>query len=131
MERLIADGKRKDPVAARGHVAAKPYFLNLKARAVKEIVPGVRTRTFWQDRMLISLVDLDPNAVAPVHTHMEEQVGFIAKGTVEMEIDGAKRVMKEGELYHVPADVPHGARAGPKGCTILDVFSPVREVLKY
>ncbi|MBI2077970.1 MAG: cupin domain-containing protein [Euryarchaeota archaeon] len=107
------------------------YFVDVKGRKPKEIVPGVRTRTFWQDQMLVSLVELDPSAVAPVHTHVEEQMGFIAKGTVEMEIEGAKRVLKEGDLYHVPADVPHGAKAGPKGCTILDVFSPIREVLKY
>jgi quercetin dioxygenase-like cupin family protein len=110
---------------------ATPYFMDLKARKHKEMAPGVRTRTFWKERMLTSLVELDPNSVAPMHTHNEEQVGFIAKGTVEMTIGGEKRVMKEGELYHIPADIPHGATAGPKGATILDVFAPVRTVLKY
>ncbi|HLE48007.1 MAG TPA: cupin domain-containing protein [Candidatus Thermoplasmatota archaeon] len=112
-------------------MASDSYFLDLNARKEKEILPGLRTKTFWRDQMLISLVDLDPGAVSPTHTHVEEQVGYVAKGTVDMEIAGTKRTMKEGEMYHIPANVPHGAHAGKEGATVLDVFSPVRTVLKY
>lgn len=108
-----------------------PYFLDLRARSPKEMAPGIRTRTFWKQKMLISVVELEPKSVAAMHTHPEEQVGYVTKGTVEMVIGGEKRQMKAGELYHVPADVPHEAHAGPQGATILDVFSPIRAALQY
>ena len=75
-------------------MASDSYFLDLNARKEKEILPGLRTKTFWRDQMLISLVDLDPGAVSPTHTHVEEQVGYVAKGTVDMEIAGTKRTIE-------------------------------------
>ena len=107
------------------------YFIDLNARKSKEMVKGVRTRTFWKDEMLMSYVDLDPNSEVASHTHAEEQCGFVTKGTIEMEIGGERRLLKEGDLYHIPGNVAHYAKAGPKGATVLDVFSPVRTVLQY
>ncbi len=110
---------------------ASPYFIDLKARKPKEITKGVRTRTFWKEKMLMSVVELDPNSQVAEHTHAEEQCGFVAKGTLEMVIADEHRMLKEGDMYHIPGNVPHLAKAGPKGATVVDVFSPLRAVLQY
>ena len=34
-------------------------------------------------------------------------------------------------MYLIPGNVPHSALAGPAGFTAAEVFSPVREDLKY
>ena len=112
-------------------MAASPFFIDLKSRKQKEMVKGVRTRTFWKEKMLMSLVDLDPNSEVATHTHSEEQCGYVTKGTLEMMIGEERRLLKEGDLYHIPGNVPHYAKAGPKGATVLDVFSPLRTVLQY
>ena len=31
-----------------------------------------------------------------------------------------------GDVYTIPSHVPHDAVAGPEGCTVTDVFAPVR-----
>jgi quercetin dioxygenase-like cupin family protein len=107
------------------------HFLDLDARKAKEVAPGVRTKTFWKERMLMSIVELDPGSEVAMHTHAEEQCGVIVKGEIIMEIAGERRSLKEGSYYLIPADVPHYAKATKKGATVLDVFSPVRQVLQY
>lgn len=112
-------------------MAASPYFIDLKDRTSKEMAKGVRTRTFWKEKMLMSLVELDPNTEVAMHTHDEEQCGFVAKGTIEMVIGEERRLLNEGDMYHIPGNIQHLAKAGPKGATVLDVFSPLRSVLQY
>ena len=44
-----------------------------------------------------------------------------------MTIDGTDHVLAVDDAYAIPGGVPHGATAGTEGCTVLDVFHPVRE----
>jgi quercetin dioxygenase-like cupin family protein len=58
------------------------------------------------------------------HTHPEEQMGYIIKGSLEVTIDEEKAVLKAGDAYFVPPDHPHSFVA--IGDTeAIDVFSPV------
>jgi len=56
------------------------YYHDPKQRKSKEIAPGVRIRTFWGERMTLSLAELDEGSVVPTHTHPQEQVGIALKG---------------------------------------------------
>lgn len=51
------------------------YFLQADGRDYKELAPGARTRTFWGEQMLFSLVEVDAGATVPRHTHPHEQGG--------------------------------------------------------
>ena len=44
---------------------------------------------------------------------------------------GETRTMTPGDFYIVPGGVVHSALAGPDGFVAYEVFSPVREDLKY
>ncbi len=91
-------------------------------------VPGVHIRPISGAQLTLSFVTIDAGAVAPVHTHPQEQMGTLLEGEMEFEIDGDKRLMRMGEVYSVPPLVPHGARSvGGKPCVSLDVFTPRRE----
>ena len=35
--------------------------------------------------------------------------------------------LRPGDTYAIPSQVPHHVVVGPGGCTVLDVFAPVRE----
>jgi len=52
---------------------------------------------------------MEPNRVAPVHSHTEEQIGTIIEGEYEFELNGVKRLIRKGDVYVVPPNVPHGA----------------------
>ena len=107
------------------------YLLDLAGRASKELVPGGRTQTFWGDQMLISRVDFDPNVIVPEHRHPHEQFGVVLSGELTLHIQGETIVLGTGDMYLIPGDVPHSAMAGPEGFTAAEVFSPVRDDLKY
>lgn len=108
-----------------------PYFCDIENREAKEIVPGVNIRTFWADKMLLSVVDLAANAEVPLHHHPHEQSGTVMTGEVEMIIAGEARWLKPGEAYLIPGGVEHGARTGAVPARVLDIFSPVREEYQY
>lgn len=107
------------------------YLLDVASRKTKELVPGGRTQTFWGDQMLVSRVDFDPNVVVPEHKHPHEQFGVVLSGELTLTVDGKPLLLRAGDMYIVPGNVPHSAKAGQEGFTAAEVFSPVREDLKY
>ena len=78
------------------------------------------------ERMTLAAVDLQPLAVVAEHRHENEQLGFVIQGTMTFTIGGEKLELRAGDTYTIPSNVPHDAVAGPEGCTVVDVFAPVR-----
>ena len=107
------------------------YFLEPDDRGYKELAEGARTRTFWGDQMLFSLVEVEAGALVPLHTHPHEQGGIIVAGELEMGIGDEVRVLKPGDMYIIPGDVEHYAKGQDTKAVGLDIFSPVREEFKY
>jgi len=109
----------------------RSYFKTVRGRRTKELVPGARTRTFWGENILLSLVEIDAHGHVPNHTHPHEQAGIVIEGEMEMGIGGEVRVLKPGDMYIIPGGVEHYARCGDTPAKALDIFSPVREEFKY
>ena len=107
------------------------YFHQLDQRAAKQVMNGMSIRTFWGERVLLSVVDLEPGAEVPLHTHAHEQAGMVLVGTAEFTIGGETRTLGAGDLYVIPGGVEHGLKVGSGPCRALDIFSPVREEYKY
>ena len=107
------------------------YFHDAKGRETKELAPGVTTKTFWGQNMLLSYVEIEPDSAVPNHTHPHEQGGIVVEGEMEMEIAGEARVLKPGDMYIIPGNVEHKARSISGRAVALDIFSPVREEFKY
>jgi quercetin dioxygenase-like cupin family protein len=91
-----------------------------------EIAPGVRTRVLTRGELMFSLVELDDGAVSAIHHHPEVQMGLVLEGAFERQQGDEVKLLREGDGFYVPPDVPHGGRAIGGRCRILDVFSPPR-----
>ncbi|GAB4372652.1 MAG: cupin domain-containing protein [Deltaproteobacteria bacterium] len=102
-------------------------FWKPEAIPPRELVPGVSARIASGEKVMFSVVTLEPNAVVPEHSHPHEQMGMMVSGTMELTIAGETRTLSGNEIYLVPGGVPHRAVAGPGGATALDAFSPPRE----
>lgn len=102
-------------------------FIDWSKVPVQTLAPGVRLRTPYGERIMLSLVELDEGAVVPQHSHPHEQAGMVLEGMLELTIDGHARTLKAGEAYIMAGNVAHSARAVGGGCKVLDVFSPIRE----
>ncbi len=106
-------------------------FYNPDKREKKALRPGVDTRTFWGENMLMGVVDLEANAVIPAHSHPQEQISYLVEGDLEMDVEGQVCQMHAGMLAVIPGGASHSVRVGPQPCKVVDVFSPAREDMKY
>jgi len=107
------------------------YFCDIENREGKEVVPGITIRTFWGDKMLVSVVDLDANTQLPNHSHPHEQAGTVISGTMTLTIAGETRHLQPGDTYLIPGGVAHSASTGDSPARVIDIFSPVREDYMY
>ncbi len=89
--------------------------------------PGVTRQILGHDAELMMVrVTFEAGAVGYVHAHPHRQVTFVEQGSFEVLIGGAKKVLKKGDCFFVPADTDHGVVALEAG-TLVDVFTPQRE----
>lgn len=102
-------------------------FIDLDVIPQFEALPGVRLRTPHGEHIMLSQAALDAGAVVPEHRHPHEQAGVVVSGRLELTIAGETRILAAGEVYIVPPNVPHAARAVDGPVVVLDVFSPIRE----
>lgn len=63
---------------------------------------------------------------ADIHTHPQEQSGYVISGKYRMTIDGQEYELNPGDSYAVPGDVPHSFEV-LEGGEVVDVFTPIRE----
>ncbi len=94
-----------------------------------EILEGLRFQPVLGDRLMVNFVRFEPNTVAPVHWHEEEQITFVIDGEIEFEVAGEKRLLKRGDSVVIPPNVPHGARSLEGTCLEVDAFHPPRRGL--
>jgi quercetin dioxygenase-like cupin family protein len=69
-------------------------------------------------------------ALAPSHIHPHEQMGLCLQGEVIFTINGQDFIVKAGEFYQIPGNVPHAERNDcSEPAVLVDFFSPIREDL--
>jgi len=103
------------------------FFPTPEERSRHTIFPGVRIQTCAADRMMMSLVDLDPHAVVEEHSHPHEQVGMLLKGRAVFFIGDEHKTLEPGDMYRIPGNVRHRVVALDESVQALDIFSPVRQ----
>lgn len=103
-----------------------PTGSNEQAKPV-EMLPGVIRRTLVHGAQTsLHQLHMAKDSVVPIHTHPHEQIGYVASGTIEFEIDGEKTILNAGDGYCIAGGVPHGV-VTVEDAVCVDIFSPVRE----
>ena len=108
-------------------MTAPDYFVDPDQCSNFEIFPGVNILTMAGAHVMLSVVDMEPNAVVELHHHHHEQIGVLLEGELTFTIGGQQRTLRPGQMWRIPGDVEHTAVAGPHGAKAVDVFNPVRE----
>jgi len=92
-----------------------------------QMLPGITRRTLVTSQaLMICEFIFEAHAEVPIHTHPQEQVGYLVEGRMEMTIDGVKTELKKGDSYCAPANIRHGAFT-LEPSVIVDTFYPPRE----
>lgn len=110
------------------------FFFNLHDSTQglhRKLAPGLSARIFTGERVMLSVVRLEPNAEGTEHHHPEEQWGVLLKGDGVRVQGGEKVTVRAGDFWHTPGNVPHTFKAGAEGATILDIFTPPREKYRF
>ncbi len=88
---------------------------------------NITRKMIWGDRVMVTRWELASNTSVPIHDHVSEQVTIVIDGSVTLLFPGEEdRKLSAGDMLIIPSSKPHGARVGPEGCIVSDIFSPVR-----
>ena len=109
------------------------YFNNINDldSGIKRVLgDGVSTRIFCGDQSMLSIVTIEPNAKGQIHSHPQEQWGFLIEGSGIRIQGGEEVVIKKGDFWQTPGGIDHGIIGGPEGAKVLDIFSHPRDEYK-
>jgi gluconolactonase len=91
-----------------------------------ELSAGANSRLVTGKNTQVSFLSMDPGAVFERHIHPEEQMMLVLRGGCdEMLLDGEQN-MSKNNVALVPGNMVHGAKVGPLGCDVIDIFWPAR-----
>jgi quercetin dioxygenase-like cupin family protein len=102
-------------------------FHDLQVIQPQQLFEGVLARADHGEKVTLAVVELDPGAVVPEHSHENEQLGIVLRGSVDFQIGGQERALGPGEMWRIDSGATHVVRAGPDGAVVIDVFGPARD----
>ena len=105
----------------------EPQFIRFDDVRTFELAAGVTAKPLFGAGAMLNLVELEPGATVPLHSHPHEQLGLVLRGMLALDVDGVPHELRTMEGYVMPSGVEHSAYCGPDGALVLDVFQPVRE----
>ncbi len=105
-------------------------FVDLKETLKRQLAPGVTTKVAWGDKLMLSVVELEPGSVVPMHSHPHEQAGIVLEGEFDLTIGEETKRVRKGDMYIIPGGVEHGVVTKKEKAVALDIFHPVREEYK-
>jgi len=98
----------------------------------KEIISGIsiKTLSYGENSLLVEFL-LKKGSSLPEHKHINEQTGYLVKGSIRLFIDGKSNVLHPGDSWTILSDVKHKAQI-LEDSVAIEVFSPRREdYIKY
>jgi quercetin dioxygenase-like cupin family protein len=94
--------------------------------ALEKVTEMLSRKIVTGDREMLAQVYLKAGCIVPMHAHESEQMTYILQGALRFLVDGEDITVREGEVLHIPSQIPHQAEALDDTFS-LDVFSPIRQ----
>jgi quercetin dioxygenase-like cupin family protein len=108
-------------------LAFQPVWAHKDQVAKMLPMAGVTMQALRGGKLMLNWVTIEPNSVVPRHQHPHEQMGVMLEGALELTIGSESRLLRPGDAYAIPPNLPHSASTGAEGCIVLDVFTPPRD----
>jgi len=105
------------PISAQLHRWDEIALEKITEMISRKVVPG--------DRLTVAQVYLKRGALVPMHRHESEQMTYVLQGALRVHVGGEELTVREGEVVHIPSQLPHQAEALDDTLE-LDLFSPPR-----
>jgi len=101
-------------------------FINLADVKEREIVPGLTAKMIHSENMTLVFWDVRAGSSLPHHSHTNEQITTVTKGTFQFTIEGETKIIEPGFAVIIPSNAKHHGKA-ITDCQLIDVFYPARE----
>jgi len=104
----------------------KTYFKNSEI-PIEKMTEGISRQIMGYDtNLMVVKVFFEKGAIAGLHKHPHQQIGYIEKGKFEFEIGDKKMILEKGDSFIASSNIMHGAKCLEQGI-IIDTFSPKRD----
>lgn len=84
-----------------------------------------KVMSYDKDLMLVK-VEFKAGGIGAVHQHPHVQMTHVDSGVFEIEVEKEKKILKAGDVFHIPSNLWHGAVCIEDG-VLIDIFNPMRE----
>jgi quercetin dioxygenase-like cupin family protein len=107
------------------------YVIDPKSVEGWELHEGIEGKIIADGENMTALMGIwQPKTKFAVHVHPHEQIGVCLQGEAVFTIDGEEYMVRKGNAYHIPPNIPHAERNdGDEPAIFLECFSPVRDDL--
>ncbi len=93
----------------------------------QEILPGIKVKTLvYGDKTLLSEFLMAKGSQLPLHSHPEEQTGYLVSGCICLYSNGEAHEMHPGDSWSFAGNLEHRADI-LEDSVLIEVFAPVRE----
>jgi quercetin dioxygenase-like cupin family protein len=98
-----------------------------KSDGWSKIFKGVDLQNLaYGERTHMAKFILHTGGSVPLHSHPQEQTGFLVQGKMVMTIDGKEYSLGAGDSWSIAGNVTHGVEVEEE-CTVIEAFSPPRD----
>jgi quercetin dioxygenase-like cupin family protein len=91
----------------------------------EQMNPLLTRQVIHGDTMTLARLFLRKGCSVDQHSHHNEQISMVEKGSLKFVLAGVERVVRAGEILRIPPNVPHSAEA-IEDSVAVDLFSPPR-----
>jgi quercetin dioxygenase-like cupin family protein len=88
---------------------------------------GVSAQAVEGERMTLAIIELEPDSAVPEHSHANEQLGVLIRGSMRFRAGEESRELGPGDTWRILGHVPHEVTAGPDGALAVECFTPARD----
>jgi mannose-6-phosphate isomerase-like protein (cupin superfamily) len=105
-------------------------FFEYDSTAAIDVKENVTRKFTYLNDLMVVIVDFYNGPMSepdPPHSHLAEQITYIAEGEALVIIGDKQQRLKAGDMFAVPSNVPHTVQSLSKTLKLVDSFNPIRE----
>jgi quercetin dioxygenase-like cupin family protein len=88
---------------------------------------GVTAQAVEGERTTLAVIELEPQSAVPEHSHDNEQLGVLIRGSMRFRVGEEVRELGPGGTWRILSHVPHEVTAGLDGALAVECFAPGRD----
>ena len=92
----------------------------------ERLSPSLSRQVIHGDTMTVARISVKKGGLVPEHSHHNEQISTVERGSLKFVLAGVEKVVRSGEIVRIPPHVPHSVEA-LEDSVAVDLFSPRRE----